>query len=80
MIKDVSHRREVRCVVVAQVLSITRLLLVDDIPFFCNGLSCDITTLSEIMRLFVVATGMVINVRKSSITIQNFEEQEIVYI
>jgi len=80
MIKDVSHPREFQGVVTAQLLSITHLLLVDDIPFSCNGLGCDITILAEIMRLFVVATRMVINVWKSSITVQNFEEQEIVYM
>jgi len=49
-------------------LSLTHLLFVDDVLIFCSGSIRETQTLHEILVLFSKATGMDINVGKSTIT------------
>ena len=49
-------------------LAITHLLFVDDIMIFCSGDRRDTRVLKEILDLFSKATGMEINVEKSTLT------------
>jgi hypothetical protein len=62
---------------ISPTLWITHLLFVDDVLIFCNGLRGDAEKLREILDLFGKATRMMINDRKSSLSIQNLEEEEI---
>ena len=54
--------------------SITHLLFVDDILIFCKDSKREAERLSEILTLFCKATGMRINLQKSSFTAINLEE------
>ena len=55
---------------------ITHLLFVDDVLIFCFGSVRDVVTLGEILDLFSKATGMEVNVVKSSITSHFLREEE----
>ena len=54
--------------------SISHILFVDDILIFCKDSKRDAERLSEILTLFCKATGMQINLQKSSLTALNMEE------
>ena len=51
----------------AQNLNISHLLFVDDILIFCSGSVRDLRTLDDILKIFSKATGMDINVGKSTV-------------
>jgi hypothetical protein len=75
--KQEKINRDFRGIFISPTLQITHLLFVDDVLIFCNGLSGDAEKLREILDLFGKATRMMINDRKSSMSIQNMEEEEI---
>jgi hypothetical protein len=54
---------------------ITHLLFVDDILLFCNDRRRDAEKLAEILKMFHLATGMIINVQKSTISFYRMEEE-----
>jgi hypothetical protein len=56
---------------------ITHLLFVDDILIFYNGRPRDAEKLTEILNMFRDATGMLINLHKSTLSITCMEEDEI---
>jgi hypothetical protein len=49
---------------------------VDDILIFCNGKVGDVETLADILSLFRLATGMIINEQKSTISTSELDEEE----
>ena len=49
----------------------------DDVIIFCLGSAHDVDTISEILGLFSTATGMEINVRKSTLTTHGIEDEEV---
>eukprot|EP00253_Pinus_taeda_P015594 PITA_15594 len=71
-------RREgkVRGIEVAVNLSISHLLFVDDILVFTNGTPNEIAELSSIFELFMKATGMLINSRKSQLIVEGLNRQD----
>jgi hypothetical protein len=62
---------------VAPGMRITHLLFMDDILIFCSGRVGDTKILAEILSLFHSATGMQINVQKSTLTISEMEREEV---
>ena len=61
-------------------LFVSHLLFVDDILIFCDGSHIDIDKLCEGLDLLQVATRMVINVHKSTITFSNMWEVKVHYL
>jgi hypothetical protein len=61
-------------------LKLTHLLFVDDILIFCNGKAGDAEILADILVLFRLAIGMIINQHKSTISTFELEEEELKYI
>ena len=53
------------------------LIFVDDVLIFCSGSAHDVETISDILGLFSSATGMEINVGKSTLMIHGIDEEEI---
>ena len=54
--------------------SISHPLFVDDVLIFCKDTKREAERLSKILTLFCKATGMQINIEKSSLTAINLEE------
>jgi hypothetical protein len=52
-------------------LFITHLLFIDDVLIFCSGKQTDVESLSEILIMFSRATGMQINIQKSTLSANN---------
>ena len=65
---------------ISEVLFITHLLFVDDILIFCDGTHQDIIKLKEGLHLLQVATGMVVNDDKSTISYSNLDDREIIWL
>lgn len=61
-------------------LHLTHLLFVDDILLFCNGSRRDINYLQRGITLFKVATGMKINLQKSTLSLIHLREPDRRYI
>eukprot|EP00253_Pinus_taeda_P028824 PITA_28824 len=61
---------------VAVNLCITHLLFVDDILLFSNGNQVEIKEIKRILELFMKATGMQVNFRKSQLILDGFNRQE----
>ena len=57
--------------------TITHLLFVDDILIFCDGTRRDIIKLKEGILLLQVATSMLVNDEKSTISYSNLDVEEI---
>ena len=74
-ILDAKRRGLFEGIKIATNLNITHLLFVDDILIFYNDSIREAERLSEILILFCKATGMQINLQKSSITTLNMEEE-----
>jgi len=62
---------------VAVNLFITHLLFVDDILLFSNGSLTKFNKIKEILELFMKATGMQVNYRKSQLMMEGLNRQEI---
>eukprot|EP00253_Pinus_taeda_P002842 PITA_02842 len=62
---------------VAGNLFITHLLFVDDILLFCNGSLFEFKKIKEVLELFMRATGMLVNYRKSQLITEGLNRQEI---
>jgi len=58
-------------------LFITHLLFVDDILLFSNGSLVEFKKIKEILELFMKATGMQVNYRKSQLIMEGLNRQEI---
>ncbi len=54
------------------------LLFADDVLIFCSGSRRDSTSVREILYLFSKATGMEINVNKSTLCTHRLSEEEII--
>ena len=63
-------------IAVAPHLQITHLLFVDDVLIFCSGTAHDVNTISRILGLFSLATGMEINEGKSTMTTHGLDVGE----
>jgi len=63
-----------RGIAISQVLYISHLLFVDDILIFTNGSRQDIDKVSEGLTLLQAASGMVVNIGKSTISCSNLSE------
>eukprot|EP00253_Pinus_taeda_P008270 PITA_08270 len=62
------ERQQIMGIKIAEDFYLTHLLFVDDVLIFLNGSIGDSTALQHAMHLFQMATGMKINVQKSTIT------------
>lgn len=62
---------------VAVNLFITHLLFVDDILLFCNGSLIELKKIKEAIELFMKATRMLVNYRKSQLMTEGLNRQEI---
>ena len=67
-LKAAKRQGSLKGIQVAPNFFITHLLFVDDVLIFCSGSVRDVVTLGEILDLFSKATGMEVNVVKSSFT------------
>ena len=61
---------------VAVNLYISHLLFVDDILLFSNGSQSEIKEIKKILEIFMKATGMQVNYRKSQLILEGFNRQE----
>ena len=64
-------------IVVSQHQQITHLLFVDDVLIFCSRNVQDMNTLADILALFSTATGMEINVGKSTLSTHRMDVDEV---
>jgi hypothetical protein len=76
-LESTKSNREFEGIAIYPTLRVTHLLFVDDVIIFCNGSRRDAGKLHDILDLFSLATGMVINGGKSMIITQNMDEEEI---
>jgi len=76
LIQKAKREGKVRGIEVAVNLFISHLLFVDDILVFTNGESNEIKELKNILDLFLKATGMQINSRKSQLIVEGLDRQE----
>ena len=76
ILKKAHSNGDFRGISVSQDLAITHLLFVDDILIFYDGSRRDIQKLSQGLKLFKRAFGMVINEDKSTINWENLEDPE----
>lgn len=67
-IKEVKAQGHFKGIQIAQNLLISHLLFVDEVLIFCSGFRGDSRALRDILDLFSKATGMEINVEKSTLT------------
>ena len=65
---------------VVEHLFISHLLLVDNIIIFSNGPRRDLLNIKSILDIFLDATSMVLNVRKSSYCVMNLSNEDSRYI
>lgn len=75
-LKEATRQGSLKGIPVAQNIFITHLLFVDDVLILCSSSVRDAVTLGGILDLFSKATGMEVNVVKSSITYQFLREEE----
>eukprot|EP00253_Pinus_taeda_P032224 PITA_32224 len=68
LLASARDRHQLTGIKIADEFFLTHLLFVDDVLIFLNGSIGDSTTLQHAMQLFQQATGMKINVQKSTIT------------
>jgi len=62
---------------ISPTLQITHLLFANDVLILCNGLRGDEEEIRKMLDIFGKATEMMINEKKSSLSIQNLEKEEI---
>ena len=67
-IREAKRLRTFRGIQIALDLQLTHLLFVDDVLIFCSSSARDLNTLTKIVYLFSIATGMEINVGKSTLS------------
>eukprot|EP00253_Pinus_taeda_P030204 PITA_30204 len=68
LLASARDRQQIMGIKIAEDFFLTHLLFVDDVLIFLNGSIGDSTALQHAMHLFQMATGMKINVQKSTIT------------
>lgn len=74
------HRRgRIKGIKITENCSLTHLLFVDDVLIFLNGSLADTSALQSVFDLFQKATGMIINVHKSTLTATGCSQHEVVY-
>eukprot|EP00253_Pinus_taeda_P033452 PITA_33452 len=76
LIHQARREEKVKGIEVAINLFITHLLFVDDILIFSNGSYNELKELKCILDLFLKATGMQINSRKSQVSVADFDRRE----
>lgn len=76
LIQKAKRKGKVRGIEVAVNMFISHLLFLDDILVFTNGDSNEIKELKNILDLFLKATGMQINSRKSQLIVEVLNRQE----
>lgn len=76
LIQKAKREGKVNGVEVAVNMFISHLLFVDDILVFSSGNSNEIKELKNIFDLFLKATGMQINFRKSQLILEGLNRQE----
>lgn len=59
--------------------SLTHLLFVDDVLIFLNGTMANTSTLQNVFDLFQMATGMIINVQKSTLIAIGCSQHEVYF-
>lgn len=75
------HRRgRITGIKITENCSLTHLLFVDDVLIFLNGSLADSSSLQYVFDLFQMATGMIINIHKSSLTEIGCTQHEVFYI
>lgn len=75
LIQDAKRQGTLKGIEVAHNFWVTHLLFVDDIILFSNGSLKDCRTLKRILDLFLKATGLCINERKSTLTCTGFSRE-----
>eukprot|EP00253_Pinus_taeda_P030883 PITA_30883 len=76
LISEAKRTGMIKGLEVAANLFITHLLFVDDILLFTNGNLDEVKELKAILELFMKATGMQINIRKSQCILEGFSRNE----
>eukprot|EP00253_Pinus_taeda_P008941 PITA_08941 len=76
LISEAKRTGMIKGLEVAANLFITHLLFVDDILLFTNGNLDEVKELKAILDLFMKATGMQINIRKSQCILEGFSRNE----
>eukprot|EP00253_Pinus_taeda_P010693 PITA_10693 len=76
LIQKAKREGKVKGLEVAVNMFISHLLFVDDILVFSNGNTNEIKELKNILELFMKATGMQINFRKSQLILEGLNRQE----
>lgn len=76
LIQKAKREGKVRGIKVAVNMNISHLIFVDDILVFKNGALNEIKELRNILDLFLKATGMQINSKKSHIIVEGLNRQE----
>eukprot|EP00253_Pinus_taeda_P018576 PITA_18576 len=79
LIKDEHHRGRLKGIKITEGCTLTHLLFVDDILVFINGSIGDISIIKATFTLFQVATGMIVNDNKSSLTSTECTPHEIFF-
>ena len=74
------RRGDLTSLILAQGINLTHLLFVDDILLFCRGTRRDIDCLYRGINLFKIATGMMINLQKSSVSFFRLEDRDLRYM
>jgi hypothetical protein len=70
-----AHSGNFHGILIAPCHKITHLIFLDDIILFCNSRCRDVEKLDDILNMFHRATGMTINVQKSTIYFYRMEEE-----
>lgn len=77
MILEARRRGDIKGIKVVVNLSISHLLFIDDLLLFSDGSRRETHQLKKIIDLFLKATRMCINIKKSSLIVEGFTRAEI---
>lgn len=79
-LKEAIKRGDLTGLILAQGINLTHLLFVDDILLFCRGTRRDIDCIFRGLNLFKIATGMMINFQKSTVSFFRLEDSDLRYL
>ena len=79
-LKEAVRRGDLTGLILAQGINLTHLLFVDDILLFCRGTRRDIDCLYRGINIFKIATGMMINLQKSSVSFFRLKDTDLRYM
>jgi hypothetical protein len=79
-LKEAVRRGDLTGLILAPCINLTHLLFVDDILLFCRGTRRDIDCLYRGLNMFKIATGMVKNLQKSTVSFFHLEDTDLRYM